>query len=101
LKTGTENTELEMSRLGRVPPFRSELNFELTGFEIDILPCLNQTGVGLVQVKIDLGSGDGTCGVPCEFDGFRRIYSCAKSGGSVEVTSCEVASWKLDRPHDW
>jgi len=77
-----------MSSLGRVPPFRSKLNFELTGFEVDILPCLNETRVGLVQVKIDLGSGDGTCGVPCELDGFGCVDRGAESGGSVEVTSC-------------
>ena len=77
-----------MRSLGRVPPFRSELNFELTGFEVDILPCLDETRVGLVQVKIDLRSGDGTCGVPCEFNGFGCVNGCAKSGGSVQVTSC-------------
>jgi hypothetical protein len=72
-----------VSSLGRVPPFRSELNFELTGFEVDILPCLDETRVGLVQVKIHLRSGDGTCSVPCEFDGFGCIDGCAESGGGV------------------
>jgi len=77
-----------MRSLGRVPPFRSELNFELAGFKVDILPCLDKTRVGLVQVKIDLRSGDGTCGVPCELDGFGCVDGCAESGGSVEITGC-------------
>jgi len=77
LQSSTEDTELEMSSLGRVPPFRSELNLEFTGFEVDILPCLNETRVGLVQVEIDLRSSDGACGVPGEFDRFRRVNSCA------------------------
>jgi hypothetical protein len=72
-----------MSSLGRVPPFRSELDLELTGFEVDILPRLDETRVGLVQVKIDLRCGDGACGVPCEFDGFGCVDGCAESRSSV------------------
>lgn len=76
-----------MSRLGRVPPFRSELNLEFSGSEILVGPSLDKTRIGFVQVEIDLGSGDWTSGVPSEFNGFSPVDSCASSGGSVEITS--------------
>lgn len=76
-----------MSRLGRVPPFRSKLNLELSSSEILVGPSLDKTRIGFVQVEIDFGSGDWTSGVPSEFNGFSAVDSCASSGGSVEVTS--------------
>lgn len=79
-----------MSRLGRVPPFWSELNFELTSFKIDILPCLNETRVGFVQVEIDLRGSDGACGVPCEFDRFGCVDGSSRGGRSVEISSTEI-----------
>lgn len=75
-----------MSSLGRVPPFRSKLDFELSSLEINILPSLDQTRVWFVQVEVDLGRGDGTCGVPSELDGFCSVNSSPESGSSVEIS---------------
>jgi hypothetical protein len=79
-----------VSGLGRVPPFRSELDFELSGLEVDVLPSLNETRIWLIEVEIDLGRGDGTCGVPCELDGFRCVDSGAEGGESIKVSSAQV-----------
>ena len=74
-----------MSCLGRVPPFGSELDFELSGLEIDILPSLNETRIGLVQVDIDLRSGKRACGVPGECDGFGCVDGRSSSRRRVQV----------------
>jgi hypothetical protein len=43
-----------VSGLGRVPPFRSELDFKLSGLEVDVLPSLDETRIWLIEVEIDL-----------------------------------------------
>ena len=76
-----------MSRLGGVPPFGSELNFKFSGLEVDVLPSLDESRVGLIEVEIDLGSGKRACGIPSKFDGFCRVDGRSSSRRRVQVAS--------------
>jgi hypothetical protein len=93
--TGFHDAKLETSRLGRVPPFRSELDFQRSSLEVDILPCLDECRIGFVEVDVDLGFLERTCGVPFKFDWLGGVEGGTGSGGCVEVTRGEGTRWEL------